>query len=195
MVDAMKTILHVSGRSWMFIIALSCIAVLRPPLSAAQQGQPSTESAETTQVAPSTEAVIPPGREDLLADMLGRGATLPGGCRFTSGQVQADTVTAGYACSTGEVVVTLRHPTKATSGVMLTKQFALSVTSGTPPDGLTAELTSRIRSREGEFEWMLLGLPEPEQRSRSVIIAALVLVAAGLSWLVLRFRRRRATQS
>jgi hypothetical protein len=204
MVNAMKTVLHLRERSRMFIIALSCIAVLRPALCAAQQDQPSGQSAEATQVAPSTEPtpVIPPGREDLLAEMLGRGVTLPGECRFTSGQVKADTVTATYACSTGEVVVTLRHPTKGTSDATRTEQFALSVESGAPPAGLTAELMSRIRSREGEFEWTWLSLPDREQESGAAIApvaavaAVAIAIAAVLLWLVLRRRGRQgASQS
>ena len=51
------------------------------------------------------EPVIPPGQDDLLAAMLGTGATLPGDCKLAGGQVHYATVNATYTCPGGQVVV------------------------------------------------------------------------------------------
>lgn len=171
--------------------ALQSGAAAQPPQEAS--GQP----AEPAPVDPSggTTAVIPPGHEELLAEMLGRGAALPGPCSFANGQIEADTVIASYACPTGEVVFTLRHPTKATSDATLTEQFAVAVQSGSPPAALTDELTSRIRSREGEFEWTWAGLPATREEPRLVALIIAVLLAGGVLWLVLRRRRRQAKEA
>jgi hypothetical protein len=61
------------------------------------------------------DPVIRPGQEAALADMLGRGASLPGPCTFTGGQIQAGVVTATYSCPAGEVVLELREVGRAPS--------------------------------------------------------------------------------
>jgi hypothetical protein len=161
--------------------------------AAEEQPQEPADQPEPEYVEPLSEplAVIPPGREDSLADMLGRGATLPGQCAFTSGKIDRDNVAVTYTCRNGPVVVTLRHPEKAAEDATLTEKFAIEVTSGSAPPGLMDELATRIRSREAGFEWIWLGAEARGRSTRVVIIALLASVA--LVWLVLRRRRAKAT--
>lgn len=102
------------------------------------------------------DLVIPPGQEELLADMLGRAAELPDGCQLVSGQVDYRVVRVKYKCPAGETVFELVHPTQADGAVKSTDRFAINVKSGSPPDSLVAALESRIRSKEGGFEWQLI---------------------------------------
>ncbi len=136
--------------------------------------------------------VIPPGQEETLAHMLGKGATLPGGCTFAAGEVQHTIVEATYACSSGAVVVELTHPDIAPPGSQETDRFALTITKGTPPDGFTDALLSDIRAGEGAFEWLHVA-PETSAETASLtwlIGAALALVGA-LVWILRRRISRR----
>jgi hypothetical protein len=96
--------------------------------------------------------MIPPGEEELLAQMLGRGVTLAG-CNLTSAGVEHTIVKATYACSEGEAVFELTHPSTAPATAIQTAQFAITLQSGSPPRSLTDALVSLIRSREDAFEW------------------------------------------
>src|SRR5262245_28198660 len=80
--------------------------------------------------------VIKPGAEPLLADMLGSGQTLPGGCTLGDGQIERTSVLATYTCGGEKVVLQLLHPELAPSGGVRTRRFAVTVKSGTPPGGL-----------------------------------------------------------
>ena len=100
----------------------------------------------------SPNPMIPPGEEELLAHMLGRGVTLAG-CTLASAAVEYTTVTATYACSEGEAVFELAHPSTAPASAIQTAQFAIMLQSGFPPHSLADALVSRIRSREDAFEW------------------------------------------
>lgn len=128
---------------------------------------------------------VGPGHDDLLADMLGRGTTLPGPCRLTACGADGTVVRGTYACPGGEVVFELRHPTGAPADATRTNRFAILVTSGTPPPALANELESRVRSREAGFEWTLLRPPNvrPAWSSFNVqnglVLATLGLLLAG----------------
>lgn len=178
-------------RALIAVFALWCVGGLPTPPAVAQEQTPSP-FVEPPLVEPLTEpmAVIPPGREELLAEMLGRGAALPGECAFTSGQVESDVVTATYTCPAGAVVFTLRHPDKASSDATLTEKFGIAVKSGTPPAGLTDDLASRIRAREQAFEWTWVGSYAERQSPR--VLVAIAILAGAVLWLVLRRRRRQA---
>src|SRR5262249_37073247 len=142
-----------------------------------------------TQPEPGEEAVIPPGQEDLLADMLGRGATLPAQCQFTAGGVERTVVKSTYACPQGEVSYELRHPSQAARGAVRTERFALSVKTGSPPEGLTDALVSRIRAKEATFEWKWLGpTPRPAAQRMIPLLAGGVMLAVVALWWVLRRR-------
>ena len=137
------------------------------------------------------QQVIPPGQEETLAKMLGRGeAQLPGDCAFTNGQVERTSVIATYRCRTGEVVVDLRHPSGAPPDAPRTERFALVVRDGTPPDGLRDALLQRIREHEGAVEWKEVGAPAgggarggllPIAAGALVIVAVVVVLRRVLS--------------
>jgi len=131
--------------------------------------------------------VIPPGQEEILAEMLGKGATLPGGCSFADGRIQHTVIEATYVCPSGDVVVELSHPDVAPPSSQTTDRFALTVTRGAAPDGLTEALLASIRAGEGAFEWLHIA-PEASAETASLawlIGAALVLVVA-LTWVLRR---------
>jgi hypothetical protein len=100
-----------------------------------------------------TEAVIPSGHDALLAEMLGRGAPLPGTCSFVSGAVQRTIIRTVYHCPSGEVVFELSHPEAAPPAALRTARFAIALRHGSPPGDLIEALAARIRSRESAFEW------------------------------------------
>jgi len=99
------------------------------------------------------EAVVPPGQDELLSVMLGRGAMLPDDCRFNGGGADGPLIQAKYACPGAEVAFELVHPSVATDEATETEQFALTLTSGNAPEGLADALTWLIRSKESTFEW------------------------------------------
>lgn len=191
MSNAIEKAPFVCIRALIAVFALWGIATVATSPAVAQDQTPSP-FVEPPLVEPLTEpmAVIPPGREELLAEMLGRGAVLPGECTFTSGQVESDVVTATYTCPAGAVVFTLRHPDKASSDATLTEKFGLDVKSGAPPAGLMDELAARIRAREQGFEWTWVGSYATRQSPRVLVVIAVL--AGAVLWLVLRRRRRQA---
>ena len=150
---------------------------------------PATESNEVgANTAP--EAVVPPGQEELLAAMLGRGAALPGPCTFVGAGADHAIIRSTYSCPHGTVVFELRHPSNAPGNATHTAQFAIMLHSGAPPDGLTDALASLIRSRESAFTWKWLGTPSKRSSRLNVFLAAAgVLGIAALGW-ALRRRQR-----
>ncbi|MEO8603959.1 MAG: hypothetical protein ABI629_15395 [bacterium] len=135
---------------------------------------------------------IPPNQEALLGAMLGGGATLPGGCTLSSGNVEHTIVKATYACQGGEVVIELAHPSTATQPAVSTEHFALTVVSGVPPTELTGALAGLIRARESEFVWMVPSATSRAPHSTALLAMALVLGMALLAW---AWRRRRAQRA
>jgi hypothetical protein len=96
--------------------------------------------------------IVPPGREKLLADMLGMGVELPE-CAFAGAQAEEGIIRSHYACPAGEVTIELRHPSRAPNPIVVTERFAIVSSSGTPPPELTKAIEARIRARESGFEW------------------------------------------
>jgi hypothetical protein len=133
--------MRVSPRGYVAQAALLW-ALLCTPVLAAKGGTPDK-----------TDPVIPAEQEDILAEMLGRGALLPGGCKFADGQAEPTRIKVTYECAAGAVIFELRHPSKAPADAARTAQFALMLSSGSPPEGLADTLLSRIRSRETAFGW------------------------------------------
>lgn len=103
--------------------------------------------------------LIRPGQEDIVARMLGRGEVLPGGCRFTRGQIERAVVDVTYACDAGEVPLQMIHPSKAPDDAPRTREFAV-VVEGSPPPGFVAALVEQVRRHESAFEWLLEAGPE-----------------------------------
>ncbi len=98
---------------------------------------------------------IPPGQEDLLLAMLGKGAQLPDGCKLGDGRVEYTFAEVGYACRFGEVVVELTHASQARAGDTETEYFAIAVIDGSPPESFTDWLAQRVYDREEDFEWLM----------------------------------------
>jgi hypothetical protein len=133
--------------------------------------------------------VILPGSEDLFADMLGKGETLPGGCTLTDGKIERSSVVATYSCGDAQVGIELGHPASPSAGAVRTERFAIAVKSGKPPGDLVEGVAGRIRAREAAFEWKDLG-PRGRAGSRLWLAAvAFGVVAAILSFWTLRRRR------
>lgn len=103
------------------------------------------------------QAVVPPGQEEILSDILGRGVALPGKCKFDGAEAAASVISSTYACPKGRVTFELRHPAQAAAGATTTAEFALVLKSGSPPAGLTEALVAHIRSREAAFKWLWVG--------------------------------------
>lgn len=133
--------------------------------------------------------VILPGAEPLFSDMLASGQTLAGGCTFSNGQIERTFVVATYTCGGGQVVLQLLHPEMAPPGGVRTGRFAVTVKSGTPPDGFVEAIAERIRAREGAFEWKDLGRRPSHGMRWPVAVAAGVVAAVLLFW-ALRRRSR-----
>lgn len=145
-------------------------------------------------VAGEPEAVFPAGQDDFLAAMMGRGAALPGGCTFASGSVERNSLTVSYACPGGTVVYLLNHPGVAAADAQRTERFALKLSAGAPPVGLTEALVARIRERERNFEWLWpRSGPRAAPRFPLAPIAVAVF-AAILIWFLVRRRRRSAAR-
>lgn len=136
--------------SWLGAVAGTCVglAVLGSLRTARAEGAPPPRSTIALDA-----RFIPPGKEDLFAAMLGRGAALPDGCVFATGQIERTLVRGAYTCSGERIVVELRHPSAAPADAVRTAKLAIVTTEGTPPAALLASLRERIREREDAFAW------------------------------------------
>jgi hypothetical protein len=101
---------------------------------------------------PTGNPAIPPGEEQLVATMLGRGMGLQY-CTLVRGGVEYSVIKATYSCISGEVTLELRHPRYATVTSTQTGKFAIAIQSGSPPPGFQDTLASFVRSGERDFEW------------------------------------------
>ncbi|MDX2170648.1 MAG: glycosyltransferase family 39 protein [Deltaproteobacteria bacterium] len=148
---------------------------------------------------PHEDTVVPPGHEELFADMLGRGATLPDGCAFRAGQIERSVVRGVYACPGGEVAIELRHPSAAPPGAARTDRFGVVWARGAPADGLLAAGVARVTARERGFAWLELpppeahGPPKPGWVDGGMAFYALLL--AGVALAALRTRREWLTRA
>ena len=102
--------------------------------------------------APLGDPAIPPGEEDLIATMLGRGRSLQY-CTLVRAGVEYTVIKATYDCLGGEVTLQLDHPRNATANSTRTGQFAITLRSGAPTPGFQDDLASLVRSREAGFQW------------------------------------------
>ena len=169
--------------------ALLAIAVLWPALSTTVLGADERGL-----------AVVPPGFESVLAEMIGRGAELPSSCKLTDAGIDRTHVRSRYDCPGGEVEIELRHPDAAPDGTRKTDKFALVVVEGTVPAPLEDALIDRIRAREEGFQWSWTPLPGDEEGNdyfaligRALATVSLVLLIAVILgwWLQRRVRGGR----
>jgi hypothetical protein len=173
-------------------VALTAVGVAR--------AQPRREPAPVDPARRSEEYVIPSGAEPLLADMLGSGVTLPGGCTFGDGQVARTSVRATYACGSEQVVLELLHPSVAPASGVRTERFAVTVKSGTPPRELVKAVADRVRAREAGFQWTVppdversSGTSAPGRgASKTTLLFAVAALAIVAFW---RLRRGSARRS
>ena len=116
---------------------------------------------------PSGGAVIPPGQEALVADLLGKGATLPDRCSLLSGTINGDGITANYSCASGTFSLVLTHADRSTPGAIRTKKFSIS-RRGEAPSQVLDTLIERVRAGEEAFEWRrLAGAKENVEREQA----------------------------
>jgi hypothetical protein len=111
---------------------------------------------------PFDEPVVPPGQDELISTMLGRGAALPDGCTFGGGVSNGPLISSTYHCPSGKVVFRIVHPDNATESATQTERFAIMIDSGAPPTTLTEALASLFRSNESDFEWLWLTSEDEE---------------------------------
>jgi len=156
-----------------------------PPESARQSPQAHREARLAAAAGPDDEPVIPGGQDGLLETMLGKGATLPGGCTLAGAEARYTTVRATYACSGGESVFELAHPSTAPAAAIHTARFALTLLRGSPPPDLAGALESLIRSREAAFEWKFLPRKRLSPAFVPLAVAGLLGIAV-LGWVLRR---------
>ena len=99
-----------------------------------------------------SEVVILPGQENVIADVFGRGAVLPGNYRWLDGRIDKGEISCRYDSPGGTVVVTCVVRENAASGAVLTECFALTVTQGNPSPELLATIAARLREREAGIQ-------------------------------------------
>jgi hypothetical protein len=99
--------------------------------------------------------VIMPNQEALIGRMLGTGkVAFPGGCTFSSADINMTLIRATYACGANQYVIELRHPDGAPSGAPRTTSFALVADTAHPaPKELVDALVARVKEQEGSWKW------------------------------------------
>ncbi len=97
---------------------------------------------------------VPPGQEDLVAEMLGRGEAL-GGCELTQVDMHPRAIEGTYRCEEVHegVVVVLEYPSTDPRATFSTLKFAVSA-RGPAPDGLLDALRRRILEHEAGWHWL-----------------------------------------
>ena len=142
--------------------------------------------------------VIRPGQEDALADMMGRGVSLPGPCTFTGGQVNAGVVSATYMCPSGEVALELRAGSVAHDHLLRSERFAVTTRGGSAPPELLEALLPRIRAGESAIGWSAPPSDHGSGRalpSSAALWLGVVLVASALAVALWRRHRRDGLRS
>lgn len=145
-----------------------------------------------------TQATLPPGQDDAFADMLGRGATLPDGCRWNGALIDRSFIISQYDCGGGILKLTLKHPSdiNAPNAIARTERF---VFFGEIPTALREALVTRVRAGEPAIKWDFTHVQAPGV-DKSVtapfpwglaLIVALAVFAAMLAGLTTRWASKR----
>jgi hypothetical protein len=95
---------------------------------------------------------IPPGNEALVAEMLGKGAILPGECRLVSGSIEPTFIAARYECAGAPALLELRHRSEGEGAAARTARFAIVPRSAAPP-ALVDAVAGRVAGVEEGFRW------------------------------------------
>jgi hypothetical protein len=140
----------------------------------------------------SRQAVIPPGQEDMLVDMLGKGAELPGPCKLSGAEAKQTMIRAEYACPSGAIAAEFYHPDDAPAGATKTSQFAIVVPAAAP-SGFGEALVERVRAREAPFQWKYVGRSAVAAERKSPIVWFAVAAVVAVIVIVRIVRRRRAS--
>jgi hypothetical protein len=106
---------------------------------------------------------MPPGQEDLVAEMLGRGEEL-GGCRLVQVDMHPSAIEGTYRCQEVHdgVAVVLEYPSTDSRMTFSTLKFAVSA-RGPAPEALLDALRRRILEHEAGWHWLAANdaLPAP----------------------------------
>ena len=123
------------------------------------------------------------GQNALLAAMLGQGRELPGGCRFADGSAE-DRVEARYACTGGDLRLSLYFTADAPPGDAASAAFTIVVRDGTPPPGFLDALVASLRAHEGALQWIdpPPGVSEAGARAWLMLAIGLALLGAALQF-------------
>jgi hypothetical protein len=113
-------------------------------------------------------AAVPPGQDEVIAEILGRGKIFPGECRFAGGDA-GRSIRATYVCRDGEIVVELLHPGGARASAVNTARFAVVLRGKPIPDGFADALAANIRSHEGAFQWKIFRSREARRAAALVL--------------------------
>jgi hypothetical protein len=99
--------------------------------------------------------LYPAGQEELFADLLGRGAKLPGGCAWAGASIGAERVTSRYTCGAAQdpLEIAVLDRAGGSPGAVLTAELAIEITRGPAPPGLVEAIADRARSRESKIAW------------------------------------------
>lgn len=143
--------------------------------------------------------VLPPGQDDLVAGLLGRGAALPGGCAWQAAAIDHDRVVSRYDCGGRVVEVQLVHASVAPAGASVAGSTALVAGPGAPP-ALVDALAARLRARDAALTWARPGpdaspvssappAPTPPRSSSPVAGIALGIALVVVPLLIVRSAR------
>lgn len=103
---------------------------------------------------PTMVFVLAPGQEALLADALGKGTELPGGCRWDGADVDRDIVSSRYVCAPGDrrvaLTLTLAPPGPERASAA---NAVFSIESRDAPPALIAAVTARANERAASLQW------------------------------------------
>lgn len=126
-------------------------------------------------------AVFAPDQDELLGEMLGKGESIQE-CQFAGGVADGWTIRVTYSCPAGNVALEIVARDISSHLAMVIDHFVIRVLSGSPPDGFTSVLSSRIRARERELSWNWVGKSRGASWcTRIVIVVGLLAVAALVS--------------
>ncbi|HEX9051130.1 MAG TPA: SGNH/GDSL hydrolase family protein [Anaeromyxobacter sp.] len=139
--------------------------------------------------------LLPPGQEDQVAGLLGRGAALTGGCAWRSASIDHDRVIARYDCGGRAVDVQLVHASVAPRGAHVAGSTAL-VAGPDAPRALVDALEARLRARGADLGWIAssgdVAPPPPAPAHSWTSVAG---VTAGIALVVLPLLVVRSVRS